>query len=285
MTNLRERLTDPALNPTPSERKVIRALLDHYPRSGLGPMAKLAGHAGVSDPTIMRLVKKLGFIGYGDFQDALLSEMDHRLRSPVTLLQPRSHSSQDDSWTRYLDESSRSLQETQALTQPEDVRVLVELILDTRHQIYCFGGRLSSFLAGYLVGHLRLLRPGCHALEDNAQLPDRLYDVQRQDIVLLFDYRRYQTQALRVANAAKARGARVVLFTDIYASPLRELADLVISAPVESISAFDTMVPALAQVEALIAALTVRTTDLEDRLEGIDKLRTRFAAHLLEEKQ
>ncbi|WP_166359525.1 MurR/RpiR family transcriptional regulator [Pseudomonas akapageensis] len=284
MTNLREQLTDVALNPTPSERKVIRALLDHYPRSGLGPMAKLAEHAGVSDPTIVRLVKKLGFGGYAEFQDALLSEMDHRLRSPVTLLQPRAHSSQDDAWTSYLNESSRTLQETQALTQPEDVRVLVEWILDTRHQLYCFGGRLSSFLAGYLVSHLRLLRPGCHALEDNAQLPDRLYDLQRQDIVLLFDYRRYQTQALRVANAAKARGARIVLFTDIYASPLRELADLVISAPVESISAFDTMVPALAQVEALIAALTVRSSDLEDRLEGIDKLRTGFAAHLLEEK-
>lgn len=284
MTNLREQLTDAALNPTPSERKVIRALLDHYPRSGLGPMAKLAEHAGVSDPTIVRLVKKLGFGGYADFQDALLSEMDHRLRSPVTLLQPRAHSFQDDAWTSYLNESSRTLQETQALTQPEDVRVLVELILDTRHQLFCFGGRLSSFLAGYLVSHLRLLRPGCHALEDNAQLPDRLYDVQRQDIVLLFDYRRYQSQALRVANAAKARGARVVLFTDIYASPLRELADLVISAPVESISAFDTLVPALAQVEALIAALTLRSTDLEDRLDGIDKLRASFAAHLLEEK-
>ncbi|VVO33716.1 MurR/RpiR family transcriptional regulator [Pseudomonas fluorescens] len=284
MTNLREQLTDAALNPTPSERKVIRALLDHYPRSGLGPMAKLAEHAGVSDPTIVRLVRKLGFGGYADFQDALLSEMDHRLRSPVTLLQPRAHSSQDDAWTSYLNECSRTLQETQALTQPEDVRVLVDLILDTRHQLFCFGGRLSSFLAGYMVSHLRLLRPGCHALEDNAQLPDRLYDVQRQDIVLLFDYRRYQTQALRVANAAKARGARLVLFTDIYASPLRELADLVISAPVESISAFDTMVPALAQVEALIAALTLRSTDPEDRLEGIDKLRTSFAAHLLEEK-
>jgi DNA-binding MurR/RpiR family transcriptional regulator len=284
MTNLREKITDAALKPTPSERKVIRALLDHYPRSGLGPMARLAEHAGVSDPTIMRLVKKLGFGGYAEFQDALLSEMDHRLRSPVTLLQPRSHLSQDDAWTNYLNESSRTLQETQALTQPEDVRVLVDWVLDTRHQIYCFGGRLSSFLAGYLANHLRLLRSGCHALEDNAQLPDRLYDIQRQDVVLLFDYRRYQTQALRVAAAAKVRNARVVLFTDIYASPLRELADLIISAPVESVSAFDTLVPALAQVEALIAALTVRSTYLEDRLEGIDKLRTSFAAHLLEEK-
>lgn len=284
MANLRDKLTDAGLSPTPSERKVIRALLDHYPRSGLGPMARLAEHAGVSDPTIVRLVKKLGFGGYAEFQDALLSEMDHRLRSPVTLLQPHAQLSNDDAWTSYLNESSRTLQETQALTQPEDVRVLVDLILDTRHQLFCFGGRLSSFLAGYLVSHLRLLRPGCHALEDNAQLPDRLYDIQRQDIVLLFDYRRYQTQALRVANAAKARNARVVLFTDIYASPLRELADLIISAPVESVSAFDTLVPALAQAEALIATLTLRCPDLEDRLEGIDKMRAGFAAHILEEK-
>ena len=157
-------------------------------------------------------------------------------------------------------------------------------LLDTRHQVYCFGGRFSSLMATYLLNHLRLLRPGCFALEDNAQLPDRLFDLQRQDVVLVFDYRRYQTQALRVASAAKNNNARVVLFTDIYASPLRELADMIISAPVESASPFDTMVPALAQVEALIACLTLRCPDLADRLEGIDALRNDFDTHLLEDK-
>lgn len=284
MTHLRDRLTDPSLKPTPSERKVIRALLDHYPRNGLGSMARLAEHAGVSDPTIVRLVKKLGFSSYADFQEALLSDMDHRLRSPVTLLQPRAYLHQDDAWGSYLNDCSRALQETQALTQSEDVRILVDLLLNTRHQVYCFGGRLSSFLAGYLFNHLRLLRPGCHTLEDNSQLPDQLFAIQRQDIVLLFDYRRYQAQALRVASVAKSRGARVVLFTDIYASPLRELADLIISAPVESVSAFDSLVPALAQVEALIASMTVRSPDLGERLEGIDTLRAEFTTHLLEEK-
>ncbi|OOV89945.1 MULTISPECIES: MurR/RpiR family transcriptional regulator [unclassified Pseudomonas] len=284
MSSLRELITDPALELTPAERKVVRALLDHYPRNGLGPMSRLAEHAGVSDPTIVRLVKKLGFGGYAEFQEALLSDMDDRLRSPSTLLQPRSHLQQDDAWNHYLNDSARRLVETQALTQPEDIRILLEWLLDSRHAVYCFGGRFSSFLAGYLLNHLRLLRPGCFALEDNAHLPDRLYDLQRQDIVLLFDYRRYQAQALRVASAAKARYARVVLFTDIYASPLRELADLVISAPVESVSAFDTLVPALAQVEALIASLTLRGDHLEDRLEGIDALRDSFATHLLEDQ-
>jgi DNA-binding MurR/RpiR family transcriptional regulator len=273
MPPLRDLITDPGLDLTPSERKVVRALLDQYPRNGLGPMARLAEHAGVSDPTIVRLVKKLGFGGYAEFQDALLSDMDHRLRSPSTLLQPRSHQNKDDAWSHYLADSHRLLLETQALTQPEDIRILVDWLLDARHQVYCFGGRFSSLMATYLLNHLRLLRPGCFALEDNALLPDRLFDLQRQDVVLVFDYRRYQTQALRVASAQKNNNARVVLFTDIYASPLREMADLIISAPVESASPFDTMVPALAQVEALIACLTLRGPELADRLEGIDALR------------
>lgn len=284
MPPLRDLITDPGLVLTPSERKVVRALLDHYPRNGLGPMSRLADHAGVSDPTIVRLVKKLGFGGYAEFQDALLSDMDHRLRSPRTLLQPRSKLQQGDTWSQYLAASQRKLIDTQALTQPEDVRILVQWLLDSRHQVHCFGGRFSSFLAHYLLNHLRLLRAGCFALDDNAQLPDRLFDVQRQDVVLIFDYRRYQAQALRVASAAKERHARVVLFSDVYASPLRELADLIISAPVESISAFDSLVPALAQVEALIACLTLQCPELAERLEGIDALRTEFNTHLLEEK-
>lgn len=284
MPPLRDLITDPGIDLTPSERKVVRALLDHYPRNGLGPMSRLAEHAGVSDPTIVRLVKKLGFGGYAEFQDALLSDMDHRLRSPRTLLRRRAKSQQGDTWNQYLATSQRNLVDTQALTQPEDVRILVQWLLDARHQVHCFGGRFSSFLAHYLLNHLHLLRAGCFALEDNAQLPDRLFDVQRQDVVLIFDYRRYQAQALRVANAAKERHARVVLFSDVYASPLRELADLIISAPVDSASAFDSLVPALAQVEALVACLTLQCPDLAERLEGIDALRTAFNTHLLEEK-
>ena len=67
-------------------------------------------------------------------------------------------------------------------------------------------------------------------------------------------------------------------------SQVIQRADLIISAPVESASPFDTMVPALAQVEALIACLTLRTDNLADRLDGIDALRNDFATHLLEDK-
>ncbi|WP_065760496.1 MurR/RpiR family transcriptional regulator [Pseudomonas defluvii] len=285
MQQLKQRLTLPETELTPAERKVVRALLDDYPRVGLGPMARLAKRASVSDPTILRLVKKLGFGGYGEFQDALLADVDDRMRSPRTLLvERREHLAGSDAWNGYLENAAQNLQQTQGLTQSGDIEILCGWLLDTRLRVHCHGGRFSRFLASYLVTHLRLLRPGCHLLDDNAQLADVLYDLGRQDLLLLFDYRRYQSQALLLAEQAKARGVRLVLFTDIYASPLRELADLIISSPVESLSPFDTLVPAMAQVEALVNYLVSRMDDqLDERLGGIDALRTTFGSHLLEE--
>lgn len=279
MQELKQRLASPPAELTPAERKVVRALLDDYPRLGLGPMTRLARHAGVSDPTIMRLVKKLGFAGYGDFQEALLADVDDRLRSPRTLLaERRERMGRDDTWARYLDQAGQSLQQTLGLTRPDDIQRLADWLLDSRLRVHCHGGRFSRFLAGYLVTHLRLLRPQCRLLDDGALLPDQLYDLGRQDLLVLFDYRRYQSQAQHVAQAAKARGTRLVLFTDIYASPLREHADLIVSSPVESASPFDSLVPAMAQVEALVATLVARMgAPLDERLRASTSSATRSA--------
>ena len=42
---------------THAERKVARALMADYPVGGLEPVAKLAAAAGVSPPTVIRLVR------------------------------------------------------------------------------------------------------------------------------------------------------------------------------------------------------------------------------------
>ena len=70
---------------TPAERRVVRALMADYPVAGLGPVAKLAAAAGVSAPTVVRLVTKLSFEGYADFQQSLKSEVSARLSSPLEM--------------------------------------------------------------------------------------------------------------------------------------------------------------------------------------------------------
>ena len=70
---------------TPAERKVARALLAEYPVRGLQPIAKLAAAAGVSAPTVVRLVSKLSFDSYAGFQRSLNSEVSARLSSPLEM--------------------------------------------------------------------------------------------------------------------------------------------------------------------------------------------------------
>ena len=45
---------------TPSERKPARLLLGNYPVVGLEPLASFAQRAGVSHPSILRFIAKLG---------------------------------------------------------------------------------------------------------------------------------------------------------------------------------------------------------------------------------
>ncbi len=66
----------------PAERRVARALLAGYPTAGLETVARLAERAQTSAPTVVRLVGRLGFAGFGEFQDELRREIDERRRSP-----------------------------------------------------------------------------------------------------------------------------------------------------------------------------------------------------------
>jgi hypothetical protein len=72
---IREVLMHPGLALTPSEEKIVQLLLTDYPTSGLGSASSLARRAGVSDPTVVRLVMKLGYEGVPDFQAKLLAEV------------------------------------------------------------------------------------------------------------------------------------------------------------------------------------------------------------------
>lgn len=68
---------------SPSERKVARTLLADYPSIGLASANTLAKAAGISAPTVLRLVSRLGMDSYADFQKHLRDEIMHELKAPV----------------------------------------------------------------------------------------------------------------------------------------------------------------------------------------------------------
>lgn len=246
---------------TPAERKVARVLMSQYPVRGLEPIAKLAADSGVSAPTVVRLITKLEFDSYAAFQRSLKSEVSARLSSPRQMHAERSASAggQAEAIRRsqaLLCDGIRSTFERLPRTEFEQA---VKLLAERKRGVTLIGGRFSSMLAEYLAAHLRILRPNVRVISSaGADRSSAVLDIGRRDVFVAFDYRRYQRDTVRLAVAAKRQGATLIAFTDPYLSPLAAHADVILTSSVASPSPFDALTPAVALIEAVIAALVDR---------------------------
>ena len=257
---LKSRLVDGAADFTPAERKVIRVLLANYPVAGLATASRLAQQAEVSDPTVIRLATKLGFSGFIEMQQALLAELEAHMNSALTLLESRKPVIPAEGlYQSYAEATIAALKTSQSDLLPADFNEAAELLVKARKRIFCIGGRFSGFLAGILQRHLVQMRPGTIWVNGSpADLAECVADIGKQDVVVAFDLRRYQQDVVHFCGQAHERGARILLLTDRWKSPIASFATVTLTGPVDTISPFDTMVPTMVQLEALVAAFAAR---------------------------
>jgi len=285
---IKQLLSDSHEQFTKGELKIVRELLDSYPTAALGTVASLAARAHVSAPTVVRFAMKLGFEGFADFQKAVMAELSDTMKSPLSMIdQRKSVIEGDNPFARYLDSVSETLAESSHGSMSMDLTRAVELLSNRRKRIKCLGGRFSHHLAAILQIHLHQLHGKAILLSnERAQLFDDLVDIGSQDVLVVFDYRRYQTDIVDFCTQAKQRKAQVILFTDPYRSPIAAIADIVITTGVEVLSPYDTMTPALAVTEALVAGLTGKLADSSrERLAQLETFRDRNRITLAERSQ
>jgi DNA-binding MurR/RpiR family transcriptional regulator len=261
---------------SPAERKLARVLLASYPIAGLESVARFAERAQVSPPTVTRFITKLGFSGYPEFQETLRHEVQARLSSPLT----RYRDDQPERGTESLlsdalDVAADNLKATVDVLSHRDVNEAVEIVGDVRRRVMVLGGRVSAPLARYLAAQLHLLRPGIGLVDSERSAPaQQLIDMRKGDVLIVFDYRRYQSDTIESARVAAAQGCNVILFTDPWLSPASAFARQVIVTSVDMVGPFDSLVGAMAVVEGVVAAVLSRLGPrAQSRMQSLERLR------------
>ncbi|MGW0971802.1 MurR/RpiR family transcriptional regulator [Streptomyces sp. NPDC002516] len=245
---------------SPAERKVARVLLASYPSSGFETIATLAERAAVSAPTVLRFVNRLGYSGFPDFQAALRAELETRNASPLSLYEATDDASSTDSAAGLMARSSKlftaAVTQTLAETPPHDLEHAIALLSDRKRRITLAGGRFTSLLAQYLGLHLMQLRDDVRFLPERAvERTAVLAALTRRDVLVIFDYRRYEPDKLAIAQLAQDCGGKVIVFTDTWLSPTASHAEVVFPSQVTTPSPYDSLVPTLAVIETVVAGL------------------------------
>jgi DNA-binding MurR/RpiR family transcriptional regulator len=245
---------------TPAERKVARTLLARYPAAGLESTASLAAAAGTSKPTVLRLLARLGFGSYRDFQERLRAEVTRSMSaSPLSRARARRAAPSDDSvFLRAVEQRARLITRLQDTVPPGEIERAVSLLAGRPRHVVTSGGYFSRLIARMLAMQLDELIPNVdYADEPLGADVGKYLRAGRDSVAIVFDLRRHELASKEVVSMAKTCGAEVVLITDESLSPSAEEADIVLPVAVDGIP-FDSFAALLVLTESLVDAVFQR---------------------------
>jgi DNA-binding MurR/RpiR family transcriptional regulator len=274
--SLAERIRHEMDSFTPSEKRAAHLLLSHYPFAGLDTVAEFATRAGISAPSALRFVTRLGFGGFPDFQRHLREELEAQLLSPLAKAGPSDRGQGAPALASFAEAVIGNLRATVENIAPAEFEAVVALLGDQRRHIHFTGGRFTGAVARYAESHFRIVRNNVDFIEGQPALwRDRMIEIGKKDVIVAFDIRRYQEDVIALAETAAKQGATVVLLTDPWLSPIARVARHVLPAHIAAPSNWDSSAGLLLLVEALIAAVTKRLWETaKPRMEAVERLRT-----------
>jgi len=266
---------------TRAEKQLAHILMENYPASALGSITELAQRSGVSTPTVARLVQKLGFDGFPQFQQALRAEVSATLSNPI---------SKHENWAqntpgthilnRFAEAVSQNMRQTFSRISSEKFDEVCDLLADDNRSLHIVGGRISRSLADYFFTHIQVVRSGVTHMTSNSNAwPHYILDMSEGDVLVIFDVRRYENDLRRLAEMTHERGVKIILFTDQWGSPVSKVAAHKFSCHIEVPSAWDSSVVTMLLLEAIIAEVQGRNWEnTKERMRTLEELfdRTRL---------
>ncbi|RUU01306.1 MurR/RpiR family transcriptional regulator, partial [Mesorhizobium sp. M7A.T.Ca.TU.009.01.3.2] len=123
------------------ERRAAQTLIANYPMIGLKTVAEFSAAAGVSSPTILRFVARLGFQNYPEFQSSLQDELAAQLQSPATrTLNPPSPGG---TASPMLEATLDNMRETFRHLSDRQLADIAARLADRRGKTFLIGGRFT----------------------------------------------------------------------------------------------------------------------------------------------
>ena len=252
-TSFEERIKNAKL--TKSGREIARFLLDNLLRVSYMTATSIAQELNISDVTVIRFARSLGYSGYSDLQKDLQRKMSDNLETSSTLLaNPSSvlrmnmEVSADSSTIMDLACNNEIKNLNRFISRNNDATfVEASYIIMNSHRKIVFGVRGSSSMAFSFTMRLRYMMDDVFPIlyaDPNDSYP--LYSITKDDCLVIFGFVNLPQATIDAVELAKKRGAKIIAFTDMEASFLAKSANVAVICSVAGISFSSYTTPLLA---------------------------------------
>ena len=205
------------------EKEVCSYLMDHSKDVIHMAISELAERCSTSEPSLVRLAKKLGYKGYQAMKISIAQEAIDTTQQIYESLAP------SDTTPIIVDKvfnsNIKALQDTLKLGNKENIEKAIELIIHSKHLIfYGIGG--SNIIA--LDGQHKFLRIGFLPLafsDSNVQLMSAV-TLGPGDVVIAISHSGASEATIEMVEFASKAGAKIITITDYNRCPILKHSDV-----------------------------------------------------------
>ena len=270
----------------PSERKVADYILSYQGKAGELLIEELAREAKVSQPTVVRFAKAVGYKSFREFKYAMMQEeMRERTegREEELGLYGFRLSSKDrleEIPGKIVTTSIQMLEETLKSIRKKEFERAVDAIL-AADNIVIYGVENSLCTVNDLLTKLTYLGLNCRTYTDYYLQNVSAGNLTKKDLAIRVSYSGYSRNTVEVMRAAKKAGARTLVLTNFENALIAKYADILLCASHRQFFYGDTIfsrISQLALVDMLYAgALNRNYPVLSKKLKKTNEIVTRRA--------
>ena len=222
-----------------SEQRAADYILDHLNHVRELSLDRLANEAEVSQPTVIRMLKALGFKGYREFRDQLLREYarDEEGEGRTTPLYgyPLHKGERLEDIPRNMTAmTERMLQETLKNFSVKTYKQIVEVLKHARI-IDLYSVENSEVTAQDFVAKLLYLGFSCRHFGDHYYQRIAAGSLTSEDVAVGISYSGSSKDTVDVMKTAKKAGATTIVLTNFKDSPISRYADYLICTSQEQL--------------------------------------------------
>lgn len=264
---------------TKTQKTIAEYVLDHSSDACFMTSTEIAETLHVSESSVIRFSRSLGYDGFMDFQKALRKSYQDKvlsISSAITVPSERiAKQTKLDNNTEYINRhykiATKNMETVFLNNAPDTFDEAADIIVSSKRK-YIAASRGDTCLSDYFLLYLKQMLPHVVMTNTPSVSPiDHMCSITEEDCLIIFSFPRYSTTDEVTAQMAHDAGAKVIVITDKPSALLAPYATVLFTVPVDSDAFFNSFVGPQFITEVLLDSISRKAEGVEDRLKRIDK--------------
>ncbi len=264
---------------TKTQKIIAEYILDHSSDACFMTSTEIADKLGVSESSVIRFSRSLGFSGFMEFQKTLRRDYQDKvlsISSSITVpserfLQQNRLETPSDYIHAHFQITAKNLESVLANNAIQAFDEAGDIIVNSNRR-YIAASRGDTSLSDYFLLYLKQMLPHVVMTNTTSLTPiDHMCSIEKDDCLIIFSFPRYSSLDVITAQMAYDAEARIIVITDKPSAKLAPYATVLLTASVDSNSFFNSFTAPQFIAEALLDTVCHKVDGIDKRLKRIDK--------------